>query len=180
MRDKDRAIAALHNFISELNEAWEAAGPPSYSRLEKLSERFSASDQARDLRVRVLAVSTTHDILTGKRRSLPDWGWVVSFVNVLRIVAVENALDPDVVGSVEQWKVKHQTARAIMREAERDRQSNHDQPAPKDGDNSDGPGSRGSSTRSRGPPPRADHMYGHMSDYSRTRSNLLLRTLNGC
>jgi hypothetical protein len=120
MRDEDRARAALQNFIAKLNEAWEAAGPPSYSRLEKLSEHFGASEQSRGLRVRVLAASTTHDILTGKRRSLPEWSWVVSFVNVLRIAAVENALDPDAVGTVEDWKSRHQTARATMREAQSD------------------------------------------------------------
>jgi hypothetical protein len=120
MGEDDRARAALQNFIAELNEAWEAAGPPSYSRLEKLSEQFGASEQARGLRVRVLAASTTHDILTGKRRSLPEWAWVVSFVNVLRIAAVENALDPDMVGTVADWKIRHQAARATMREAQSD------------------------------------------------------------
>jgi hypothetical protein len=120
MRDEDRARAALQNFIAELNNAWEAAGPPSYSRLEKLSEQFGTSEPARGLRVRVLAASTTHDILTGKRRSLPEWGWVVSFVSVLRIAAVENALDPEVVGTVAEWKIRHQTARATMREAQSD------------------------------------------------------------
>jgi hypothetical protein len=114
-RPEDRDSAALHNFIAELNQAWEAAGPPSYSRLEKLSEYFGASEHARGLRVRVLTASTSHDILTGKRSSLPEWPWVVSFVNVLRIAAVENALDPDEVGTVAEWKIKHRAARAIIR-----------------------------------------------------------------
>jgi hypothetical protein len=117
MPDDDRAKAALYNFIAELNAAFEAAGPPSYARLETLSEHFGETELNPRLRVRVLATSTTHDILTGKRRSLPDWWWVVSFVSVLRVAAVENGLDPDTVGSVEEWKAKHQAARAIIRES---------------------------------------------------------------
>jgi hypothetical protein len=117
MSDDNRARAALRDFIAELNAAWEAAGPPSYARLEKLSIAFSSSEQAGGLRLRVLAASTTHEILRGKRRSLPEWGWVVSFVNVLRVAAVENGLDPDVVGTIADWKTKHQQARALMRGA---------------------------------------------------------------
>jgi hypothetical protein len=115
MPDDNRAIVALRNFIAELNAAWEAAGPPSYARLEKLSLDFSSSEQAGGLRLRVLAASTTHEILRGKRRSLPEWAWVVSFINVLRVAAVENGLDPDVVGTIAEWKAKHQVARLRIR-----------------------------------------------------------------
>src|SRR5919197_4325648 len=100
MSDENRARAALRDFIADLNAAWEAAGPPSYARLEKLSIDFNSSDQAGGLRIRVLAASTTHEILRGKRRSLPEWPWVVSFVNVLRVAAVEHGLNPEVVGSI--------------------------------------------------------------------------------
>src|SRR5918992_3903844 len=117
MSDANRAHAALRDFIAELNAAWEAAGPPSFARLEKLSISFGSTDQAGGLRLRVLAASTTHEILRGKRRSLPEWGWVVSFVKVLRFAAAENGLDPDAVGTIAGWKAKHQRARAIMRTA---------------------------------------------------------------
>ncbi|HEU5157772.1 MAG TPA: hypothetical protein VFU43_12325 [Streptosporangiaceae bacterium] len=104
---------ALRDFIAELNAAWEAAGPPSYARLEKLSISMGSGEQAGGLRLRVLAASTTHEILRGKRRSLPEWGWVVSFVNVLRAAAAENGLDPDVVGTIAEWKAIHQRARVL-------------------------------------------------------------------
>jgi hypothetical protein len=117
MPDDNRAGTALRNFIADLNAAWEAAGPPSYTRLEKLSIAFSSSEQAGALRLRVLAASTTHEILRGKRRSLPEWGWVVSFVNVLRVAAIENGLDADVVGSIAEWKARHQQARFVIRAA---------------------------------------------------------------
>jgi hypothetical protein len=116
MADDNRAQVALHDFIAELNAAWEAAGPPSFARLEKLSiDLRAAEQQPGGLRLRVLAASTTHEILRGKRRSLPEWGWVVSFVNVLRIAAVENGLDADVVGTVADWKERHQAARLNFR-----------------------------------------------------------------
>jgi hypothetical protein len=117
MPDDNRANEALRDFIDELNAAWEAAGPPSYARLEKLSIAFSSSEQAGSLRLRVLAASTTHEILRGKRRSLPEWGWVVSFVNVLRVAAIENGLNADVVGTIAEWKAKHQQARLVIRAA---------------------------------------------------------------
>ncbi|HEX6472822.1 MAG TPA: hypothetical protein VF069_27280 [Streptosporangiaceae bacterium] len=115
MADDNRARAALRDFIAELNAAWEASGPPSFARLEKLSIDLSSSEQAGGLRLRVLAASTTHEILRGKRRSLPEWGWVVSFVSALRIAAAENGLDADVVGTVADWKARHQRARLDMR-----------------------------------------------------------------
>src|SRR4051794_23256317 len=115
MPDDNRASAALRDFIAELNAAWEATGPPSYARLEKLSIASSSSEQSRGLRLRVLAASTTHEILPGKRRRLPEGAWVVPSVNVLRVAAVENGLNPDVVGSIAEWKAKHQAARLRMR-----------------------------------------------------------------
>src|SRR5918999_1437509 len=117
MSDANRAHAALRDFIAELNAAWEAAGPPSFARLEKLSISVGSAEQVGGLRLRVLAASTTHEILRGKRRSLPEWGWVVSFVNVLRFAAAENGLNPDVVGTIADWKDRHQRARTIMRAA---------------------------------------------------------------
>lgn len=140
MSDDNRAHAALRDFIAELNAAWEAAGPPSYARLEKLSISFGSSEQAGGLRLRVLAASTTHEILRGKRRSLPEWGWVVSFVNVLRFAAVENGLDPDLVGTIADWKARHQQARTIMRA---DPRHDPDPDADHDADQDTGPGHRG-------------------------------------
>ncbi|HEU5161402.1 MAG TPA: hypothetical protein VFU43_30710 [Streptosporangiaceae bacterium] len=107
--DRQAAVAAQDNFIAELNAAWEAAGPPSYARLERLSLRVSGG--LHGLRLRVLAASTTQAILSGRRKRLPEWGWVASFVNGLRLAAAENGLDPDVIGTIQEWKAKHHAVR---------------------------------------------------------------------
>jgi hypothetical protein len=118
MADDNQAGQVRRDFIARLNEAWEAAGPPSFARVEKLSIDLSSAEQTGGgLRLRVLAASTTHEILRGKRRSLPEWPWVLSYVTVLRIAAVENGLDADVVGTIGDWKTRHQAARELTRTA---------------------------------------------------------------
>ena len=107
--DNDRARKARLTFISELNVVRHAVGPPSYTRMRKVSEKLNAQDY----RVRVLAESTTQDILACKPGRLPDWAWVASLVKVLRHVAAETGLDPDVVvGTQDQWHARLISAQA--------------------------------------------------------------------
>ncbi|WP_242894455.1 hypothetical protein [Actinomadura litoris] len=143
MPDDTRAGAALHTFIGDLRAAFERAGPPTFARLETLSERCREpgptarpreSGGPRDAgapggpretgapggqRVRVLPHSTTHDILAGKRGRLPPWPWVSSFLHVLRIAAWENGLDPEEIGSTRDWHARYLAARSAILDAQR-------------------------------------------------------------
>jgi hypothetical protein len=108
---------AVHNFINELRAAFERAGPPTYARLETLSNRLHNPDPAAGPRVLVLPHSTTHDILTRRREKLPSWPWVASFISVLCAAAVENGLGPDVVGTMAGWHTRYREARAAVQQA---------------------------------------------------------------
>ncbi|ACY96548.1 Sel1 domain protein repeat-containing protein [Thermomonospora curvata DSM 43183] len=114
MPDDLRALAALHDFIADLRTAFELAGPPTYERLETLSRRYQNADRDGGPRILPLAHSTTHDYLSGKRHRLPPWPWVMSFVLVLRDAAVENALDPEAIGTPAQWHTKYRAVRAAL------------------------------------------------------------------
>ncbi|WP_242907150.1 hypothetical protein [Actinomadura terrae] len=143
MPDDTRAGAALHTFIGDLRAAFELAGPPTFARLETLSEHCrdpGPTARPRDTgprdtgprdmgprdtgppggqRVRVLPHSTTHDILSGKRDKLPPWPWVSSFLHVLRIAARENGLDPEEIGSTRDWHARYLAARTAILDAQR-------------------------------------------------------------
>ncbi|WP_131735699.1 sel1 repeat family protein [Actinomadura roseirufa] len=112
MPDDTSAGAALHDFIGELRAAFERAGPPTYKRLETLSERCRESGRSDGRRILVLPHSTTHDILSGKRGKLPPWPWIASFLQVLRVAATENGLDPAGIGPTGEWHARYLAARS--------------------------------------------------------------------
>jgi hypothetical protein len=113
-----RAAAAVNTFINELRAAFERAGPPTYARLEELSERCHDPNPAAGPRVLVLAHSTTHGILTRKHGRLPGWPWVNSLIYVLRVAAAENGLDPETIGTTTEWHAKYLEVLSTVRQAE--------------------------------------------------------------
>jgi hypothetical protein len=113
MRDADRA-AALREFVAQLNELYQRAGPPKLSRLRQLSEQVVVNQGVTGLRV--LAESTTSDILSGKRTRFPEWPWVASFVTACWMAATETAIDPGQLGSVEEWRIRFRKARSAAGE----------------------------------------------------------------
>ncbi|PZG41418.1 transcriptional regulator [Spongiactinospora gelatinilytica] len=110
---------ALREFIAELNRARCAAGPPTYAELERRSKHCEAPYAGPRPAVQPLRVSTTHDILTGRRRGLPRWQWVASFITVLHVLAAEAGLDPAAIGALEEWKARHEAADAALDAARR-------------------------------------------------------------
>jgi hypothetical protein len=109
MPDYDRA--AMGSFVAELNRVWMMAGPPSYGDFEKLSAKVKGPAGPR---VYVLSDSTTQEILTGHRRRPPKWYWVARFLTVLRVAAAEVGVDPDSLGTLAEWKKKHEAACAAV------------------------------------------------------------------
>ncbi|MEV0593203.1 hypothetical protein [Nonomuraea cavernae] len=94
-------VAALCAFVNQLNELLTLAGSPPLSELRKIS-RCGKRD---------LAESTTHDILTGKRKKVPDWAWVYSFVTACRTAAEETGLDVGDLGDPKAWNERWLAAR---------------------------------------------------------------------
>src|SRR5689334_2900847 len=82
---------AARRFVADLVRLRQDAGMPSYSTLERLSERR-------------LSRSTMSDILTGKRIRIPEWRFVAVFVAACRAAAQESALNPDDLGTPAAWK----------------------------------------------------------------------------
>ena len=103
--------AVLDGFIADLNTAMDAVGSPSYARLEQLSEQVHG-DRPRDIELVVLARSTTQEILAGRRRQPPRWQWVLSFVTTLQVAARKAGVDVSRIGTIEDWKRRHDAVRA--------------------------------------------------------------------
>jgi len=104
--------AVLDGFIDDLNRALVAVGSPSYARLEQLSELVYRRGRSKEIDLIVLAHSTTQEILTGRRQQPPRWQWVLSFVTTLRAAARKAGVDVDSIGTIEQWKRKHDAVHA--------------------------------------------------------------------
>jgi hypothetical protein len=108
---------ALDSFTEDLNRALRAAGSPTYSQLQQVSERLRARGGAD--RVDVLTRSNTHERLHGRRLQPPPWPWVRSYVTVLRAVAANNGISPDSIGLLAEWKQKYDVVRTAADEAAR-------------------------------------------------------------
>lgn len=90
---------AAQRFAKDLVRLRRAAGMPSYSTLERLSEHR-------------LSRSTMSDVLTGKRVRLPEWRFVAAFVAACRAAADESDLEPAELGTPADWKRRWDAAAA--------------------------------------------------------------------
>ena len=106
-------VSALEGFIADLQDAWRMAGRPSYAELGRLSRQLQGQVQPSGLEVEPLAASTAHEILSGRRRRPPRWRWIASFVTVLRAAAARGGVNPDSIGTLEEWKTKHEVVCTI-------------------------------------------------------------------
>jgi Domain of unknown function (DUF5753) len=118
MPDDERA-PALDSFIADLNAAYRLAGPPTYGTVEKLSRHVKRVPELPGLRIEELSASTTNEILIGKRCRMPRWQWVASFLAILRVLAAEGGIDPNSLGSLTDWKARHEAADLAVREFRR-------------------------------------------------------------
>ena len=100
----------LDGFVADLNGVWRAAGSPPYAALESISRRVLRQHPAEGVRHMVLAPSTTSEILNGRRKQAPKWIWVLAFLVVLQAAAQQRGIDPAAVGTVEEWRRKHEAA----------------------------------------------------------------------
>src|SRR4051794_1791439 len=107
MPDHDRQ--ALREFVEQLARLREGAGGPSLAILQRLSEQARADGGKGP---RVLAVSTTHEILSHKRKRWPEWEWVASFVGAcLAFAETAAGVDSTELGDLREWRLRFMTAR---------------------------------------------------------------------
>ncbi|WP_436764320.1 hypothetical protein [Streptosporangium sp. V21-05] len=99
--------AALRAFVDQLNELRDLAGSPPLAHLYAISKLISE-----DGHDQLLATSTTHDILSGKKRKgAPPWAWVSCFVAACTIAADRTGLDVRGMGDMEVWAQRWRAAR---------------------------------------------------------------------
>ncbi|MFF0309871.1 hypothetical protein ACFYSC_20785 [Streptosporangium sp. NPDC004379] len=106
-------VAAHHGFIDQLKELREQAGGPTLSQIKRLSIA-----NAKREKYAALEPSTTHDILSGKRKRLPPWPWVDMFVAACHAAAVENGLPVEPLGGRADWNARWRAARVAREDAE--------------------------------------------------------------
>jgi hypothetical protein len=104
----DSYEAALSAFIAALRRAWHAAGKPSYHDLEQVSAQILARHRPGKLELVHLARSTIQGILAGHRQQPPRWPWVLTFVLVLHEAAMRAGVDAARIGTVAEWKRRHE------------------------------------------------------------------------
>ncbi|MER5648667.1 hypothetical protein [Streptosporangium sp. NPDC002524] len=99
-------VAALRVFVDQLNELHGLAGSPTLAHLRTLSLRVPEDNLKRGL-----ATSTTHDILSGKRKRVPPWAWVACFVATCALAAQETGLNVQAMGDAQAWHRRWRAAR---------------------------------------------------------------------
>jgi hypothetical protein len=90
-------IEVAQQFARDLGTLHQKAGRPSYATLERLSGHQ-------------LKRATVSDVLNGNRVRVPDWAFVAAFVQACHRAASENGLDPQLLGSVADWKLRWDAA----------------------------------------------------------------------
>jgi hypothetical protein len=104
----DTYAAARGAFIAALRRAWHAAGKPSYQELELLSAQVIKRHLADEPELVQLATSTMQGILSEQRVRPPKWPRVLTFVVVLHEAARKAGADPARIGTVADWKRRHE------------------------------------------------------------------------
>ncbi|MEV7011991.1 hypothetical protein [Streptosporangium sp. NPDC051022] len=100
-------VAALCAFVGQLKELYDLAGSPTLAHLRKLSRTAGCDPGA----LRELAESTTHDVLTGNRKKVPEWPWVISFVTACTLAAEQTRLDVSAMGDTQAWYQRWRAAK---------------------------------------------------------------------
>ncbi|WP_328709466.1 hypothetical protein [Microbispora hainanensis] len=104
---EEARVAACRAFLAQLNTLHEQAGSPTMSELEKLSGGTGNNGH----QPRLLTRSTTHDILRGKRKKVPSWPWVASFVTACHAAAEQTGLPTETMGTLTDWHARWRAAR---------------------------------------------------------------------
>jgi hypothetical protein len=133
MTEDDRAARGKAAFIAELRNLHEQCGKPYYKKLAAISEHLPQlypPPQGVECRYLTLSVSAISEILAGKRKGLPSFDWVASFVLCCQRWAFEvNAATADPgVSTLPEW-----ARRRAAHSRSDDAGAGHDGPPPSGG-----------------------------------------------
>jgi hypothetical protein len=104
--------AGLDGFVDDLRRVLRAVGGPSYAKLDHLSAQVVRQRPPGSFSLVTLPSSTTSEILSGQRKQVPKWPWVLTFLTVLQVAAQQGGIDPAVVGTLDEWQRKHEAVLA--------------------------------------------------------------------
>jgi hypothetical protein len=113
MSDRDSA-SIIGEFRSALNDALKIAAPDSLLEIERVSREIGPGSEKKGQPILELNDSTIHDNLKGQGPRLSKWTLVFSLITVLRFIAERKGVDPDRVGTIEEWKIRHEAAVAEL------------------------------------------------------------------
>jgi hypothetical protein len=126
MSNDDERDRIVGDFTAALNWAWRRAGQRSYRDAERQSKQLISGSERSNSSMQVLVLSTICRVMAGRRRSLPPWPWVLTLLTVLRETAERNGVPPDDLGTITQWKARHEAAQAALYELGRGTRPRHE------------------------------------------------------
>ncbi|MGH3170875.1 MAG: Scr1 family TA system antitoxin-like transcriptional regulator, partial [Trebonia sp.] len=92
---------------------------PSYKNLQQLSEQALRHRRPDGAELLPLTKSTAHSMLSGRVVRPPRWQVVLTFVTVLHAAARKAGIDPARIGTVDEWKRRHEALCAAEQAARR-------------------------------------------------------------
>lgn len=117
MTDEQKLI--IEGFSQELFDAYKRSGIGSYRELERRLDAAAAKTPSGALGVTRMGRSTAWALLNGDRKWFPVWDQVAQLVCVFSAAACERGIDSSRVGSLAEWKTRHEAAAAAYRAAAR-------------------------------------------------------------
>ncbi|WUH97296.1 DUF5753 domain-containing protein [Spirillospora sp. NBC_00431] len=104
-------------FSRDLYDAYQKSGIASYRELSKRLDTVSNETAPGRHRITTLCMSTAWEILQGNRKKIPAWDKVSLLIQVFHTAAAERNIDPARVGTLAEWKDKHEAAAAAFHAA---------------------------------------------------------------
>ncbi|WP_242883679.1 DUF5753 domain-containing protein [Actinomadura litoris] len=107
----DERKRVVDAFSRKLDAAYHRAAISSYDELARRLEAIEAADAGTAARLRThLSRSSAWAILKGRRERIPSWDKVSLLVRVFQAAATERGIPVETIGTLAEWKVRHEEA----------------------------------------------------------------------
>ncbi|TDB90457.1 hypothetical protein E1264_04865 [Actinomadura sp. KC216] len=113
----DEQKRIVDEFSRDLHDAYGRSGIASFSELKRRLDAPTKKAGPGGPGITNLSRTAAWTTLKGKRKQLPAWDQVALLLRVFRAAAAERNIDPSRVGTLDEWKLKHETATAAFRAA---------------------------------------------------------------
>ncbi|TDB80910.1 hypothetical protein E1264_33425 [Actinomadura sp. KC216] len=97
----DSGNAAVIEFIGALSQLRLAAGMPSLREISKISHETRGSGRY------VLSMTTISNVLSGRRKRLPPWPWVASYLDAIKQISAHRDMsDVELEADQKLWQLR--------------------------------------------------------------------------